>query len=580
MKKRRLAIAAVLFGAAITVGLIWWHRPAKLTNLGDLSAYNEQVRHALPAEPKIERIVYLDQGWTPADSLDFYSRTQGSRLVPYDWFLALEQPDSDKLFRDNEHFRSLGYLVQKPHDLNLDGLPVGFVKDVDSERGDWLGLTCAACHTTEIHHNKVAYRIDGGPTLADIQPLLSRLASAIDRTLDDPAKFERFAARLGSSNRSELRRELQDAAKLRSEFDARNRTPHPYGPGRLDAFGHIVNQVLVVDLAVSSPNQGRAPDAPVSYPCLWDTPHHDFVQWNGIARNKILGSDRLGGLARNVGEVLGVFGEVRVSAPGSATIFTGYRSSIRIPDLIHLENLIRKLHSPQWPAEFPPIDHVKAEAGRQLFDRHCVRCHARIERDNPTREVVAVKTPLKTVGTDPRMAVNFATRTGKTGRIEGRKEYFVAGDRFGPEARADSMIVHTIAGVILNSPWKQYGDANLRDLRNRDPDDDINSLLVYKARPLNGIWATAPYLHNGSVPNLYQLLKPSAERMAEFHVGSREFDPVNVGFVTAIGPGRFRFRTTDDRGNPIPGNSNTGHEYGTALDEEQRWQLIEYLKTQ
>ena len=578
MKKRRLVNSAVVLGASLTIGLIWWHRPSNPTNLGDLSGYNEQIRHALPADPEIERVVYLEQGWSPADSLDFYSRTQGSRLVPYDWFLALEQPDNDKLFRDNEHIRSLGYLVQRSHDWNPDGLPVGFVNDTDPDRGNWIGLTCAACHTGEIHHNKAAYRIDGAPTLADIQRLLARLTEAIERTLDDSAKFERFATRLGSNKQPEVRRELQAALKQRREFDARNSTPHSYGPGRLDAFGHIVNQVLVVDIGVSSPNQARPPDAPVSYPFLWDTPHHDFVQWNGIARNKILGSDKLGGLARNVGEVLGVFGEVRISPPGTASVFKGYRSSIRIPDLIHLENLVRKLQSPQWPAEFRPIDQQKAEAGRQLFDRHCVRCHAHIDRTNPAREVVAIKTPLKTVGTDPRMATNFATRAGKTGRIEGRKEYFIAGERFGPEARADAMIVHTIAGVILNSPWKQYRDANLRELRHRHQDDDINSILVYKARPLNGIWSTAPYLHNGSVPNLYQLLKPSAERTADFPVGSREFDPVNVGFVSTPSPGAFRFRTTDDAGNPIPGNSNAGHEYGTTLDDEQRWQLIEFLK--
>jgi hypothetical protein len=122
------------------------------------------------------------------------------------------------------------------------------------------------------------------------------------------------------------------------------------------------------------------------------------------------------------------------------------------------------------------------------------------------------------------------------------------------------MIVHTIAGVILHSPWKQYRDASLRELRDRDQVDDINSMLVYKTRPLNGIWATAPYLHNGSVPNLYQLLKPSAERIAAFDVGSREFDPVHVGFVATPGAGSFQFRTTDDTGKPIPGNSNAGHE--------------------
>ena len=219
MRRRMLAIAALSIGAVVTLGLCWWHRGGtKPTDIGDLSAYKEQSRHGLPAEPEIERIVYLDQGWSPADSLDFYSRTQGSRLVPYSWFLALEQPDSEELFRANEHVRALGYLPQQPHELNPDGLPVGFVKDPDPDRGDSLGLTCAACHTAEIHYNKTAIRIDGGPTLADIQQLLARLTAAIDRTLADSAKFERFAERLGASNRAELRRELGNAAKLRREF--------------------------------------------------------------------------------------------------------------------------------------------------------------------------------------------------------------------------------------------------------------------------------------------------------------------------------------------------------------------------
>ena len=48
---------------------------------------------------------------------------------------------------------------------------------------------------------------------------------------------------------------------------------------------------------------------------------------------------------------------------------------------------------------------------------------------------------------------------------------------------------------------------------------------VYKARPLAGMWATAPFLHNGSVPNLYYMLVPAAERPKKFFVGHREFDP-------------------------------------------------------
>jgi len=106
-------------------------------------------------------------------------------------------------------------------------------------------------------------------------------------------------------------------------------------------------------------------------------------------------------------------------------------------------------------------------------------------------------------------------------------------------------------------------------------------LLRYRARPLDGIWATAPYLHNGSVPNLDELLKPATARPAKFHTGTREFDPVHVGFATTAVPGSFEFDTSK------PGNSNGGHEHyrgpGEQQDhvftEDERKALVEYMKT-
>ncbi len=570
-RRRRIAVAGI--GLAILGGALWWYRAGtEPTNTGDRSGYGDATRNGLAMGPNIDRIEYLDQGWSPADSIDFYTRPQGSRLIPFDWFLALEQPDSEDLFRSNEHVARLGYLPQSPCASNPDGLPVGFVRDPDPDRADWLGLTCAACHTTEIHYGRVATRIDGGPTLGDFQEFHARLEAALTRTLAEPPRFHRFADRLRSTDRAALRGQLANAVRDRSQFSARNATPHPYGPGRLDAFGHIVNQVAVASFGGVDPGTLRPPDAPVSYPFLWDTPHHDFVQWNGIARNNVFGSERLGGLARNVGEVLGVFGEIRVSQPNSATVFTGYRSSVRIPDLLVLEDLVRRLQSPRWPANFPEIDRAQAEAGRIIYEARCASCHAPINRSDPARTVRAVKTPIRTVGTDPRMATNFATRRIRAGRLEGRREYFVSGDRFGPDAPADALVVHTILGVVLNSPWKQYTEASFREIH-RGGSADPGGLLVYKARPLNGIWATAPYLHNGSVPNLYQLLRPARDRPTEYFVGSREFDPKDVGFTTEPQPGRFRFRTAD------PGNSNAGHEYGSDLTDDERRQLIEYLKT-
>jgi len=110
---------------------------------------------------------------------------------------------------------------------------------------------------------------------------------------------------------------------------------------------------------------------------------------------------------------------------------------------------------------------------------------------------------------------------------------------------------------------------------------DKSNVLGYKIRPLTGIWATAPYLHNGSVPTLYDLLLPPAQRPTSFSLGTREFDPVKVGYVATPRPdSAFVFNTKDARGLPIPGNANSGHDYGNAaLSEHDRMALVAYLKT-
>ena len=113
-----------------------------------------------------------------------------------------------------------------------------------------------------------------------------------------------------------------------------------------------------------------------------------------------------------------------------------------------------------------------------------------------------------------------------------------------------------------------------------DEADDPDHILGYKFRPLTGIWATAPYLHNGSVPTLYDLLLPPGDRPKSFYVGTREFDSVKVGFKTELSAeNSFLFQAFDDQGKPIQGNLNSGHDYNNAgLSEADREALVEYMK--
>jgi hypothetical protein len=125
--------------------------------------------------------------------------------------------------------------------------------------------------------------------------------------------------------------------------------------------------------------------------------------------------------------------------------------------------------------------------------------------------------------------------------------------------------------------------AAVREQMNGNRPSAVRAQLAYKVRPLSGVWATPPYLHNGSVPNVYALLSPVAERPKTFYLGNREYDPVNLGYLTDEFPGGFEFDTT------IRGNSNSGHEFsddrskegviGRAISPDERRALIEYLKT-
>ena len=163
-----------------------------------------------PVGPAENPYLTLEQGWSEAIQEKFWFTSQGSRLIPYSWFLALEVADSEQLFRDDSHMKGYGYIPFPQFDLNPDALPVGFVRGGASENNEWLGLTCAACHTNILEHEGNAYLIDGAPTLADFTSFYEDLINAMEATHRDDTKFERFAERVSGS--ASLRDELGEFA--------------------------------------------------------------------------------------------------------------------------------------------------------------------------------------------------------------------------------------------------------------------------------------------------------------------------------------------------------------------------------
>ena len=548
-----------------------------------------------PYRETVAKVVYLPQNWEPKESLDFYFTPQGSQLIPYEWFLALEQPGASTTpFRDTQNILKYRYLPQKPDAWNPEGLPVGFVGE--SAAGvKWLGLSCAACHTNELHVGDTAYRIDGAPTQADAQAFLSDLVAAVKTTLRDGAKFDRFAASVLSGkntpeNQAELKGRIALWIQIRSGYNRRNFPgfdPNSTAVlpverfGRLDAVGAIVNEaywaaVKVPDL--SNPTVVAKPaNAPVSYPFLWNAHQQDKVQWLGIAQSGGLGD--FFSLSRNVGEVIGVFGHVEIPSP-IPLVNPGYASTIDLNSLQKLEGLVKTLWSPLWPVEFGAIDPVAAEKGSAIFKRpmaegkSCLDCHGTIARTDPNRSFKM--TPWDT-GTDRLAFDNFHGRVGPSGKLEGQSQKVVPfSGKIPAQADAGMMLGNVVIGTILglytqNPPVDQLSQVEFGQRQRLPLTALARPQALYEARPLNGIWATAPFLHNGSVPTLDALFRASANRPKSFSVGVHQFDTKKVGPVDAEGFPKFNVA--------LPGNSNAGHEYGSELSEDERKWLIEYVKS-
>ena len=555
-------------------------------------------------------VTYLEQGWDAQLREAFYYTPQGSRLMPYTWFLALEQVGSDKAFSDPDNLAGFGYLMPttKNSGLNPDGLPVGFVKGEFDEPGlgHWIGLTCAACHTNDLTYDDRTIRIDGAPTLADFNSFLSALAAAVRATRlkitanePDAEKFTRFAARvLGHRPDADEEKQLArafNAYAVTLEGETWMRTPPlPAGPARTDALGQIINALSVFDL--HEPDNLRPTSAPVSYPFLWYTPRLEWVQWVPIANNPI---------ARNGGEALGVFGRANLTG-GADELFT---SSALFSNLFALEQWVDNLRPPPWPADiFGPVDAELAERGAGLFRENCLGCHNmppfRMSKPgkyiDPEKQFIRITAVNFTkVGTDPQYTLDLINRMTKTGPLKDSlfARMPVRSPECGPDAPPQARAVvpggeyfaatvgaitkRGLAELGLTPAEKMaYADYRFCPMEAGDtgpkpyapPADQATRL---KAGPLLGIWATGPFLHNGSVPTVYELLSPPEERSRVFWVGNRELDTERLGYVSEEGPGLFRFDTS------LAGNRNIGHAFPKKgpLTPEERMAVIEFLKS-
>lgn len=219
----------------------------------------------------------------------------------------------------------------------------------------------------------------------------------------------------------------------------------------------------------------------------------------------------------------GLTSSLRESVLSSAIGDGASRKSIALSNLDRIERWLLTVPSPPYPFE---IDRALADRGRPLYDRQCAQCHA------PGGKRTGTVIPIDEVGTD-RQRLDMWTAAAATAYNAFAEGY----------------------------PW-DFGA--------------FRKTNGYVAVPLDGVWLRAPYLHNGSVPSLHDLLEAPAGRTTRFHRGYDVYDPQRIGFVSSGGIAE-RAGTLYDT--TRRGNGNGGHAYGTDLGPSEKRALIEFLKT-
>ncbi|HLG17612.1 MAG TPA: cytochrome c [Blastocatellia bacterium] len=212
------------------------------------------------------------------------------------------------------------------------------------------------------------------------------------------------------------------------------------------------------------------------------------------------------------------------SVRSAALAAAATKKSIDIEGLDRVQQYLMDLPVPKYP--FAVNEQLTAR-GREVFDRDCAVCHA------PGSARIGKVIPLEELGTDPNRNRHWTPAAAD------------AFNHYAPE-----------------KPWAFH---------------NFQSTNGYTARSLEGLWLRAPYLHNGSVPSLVDLLKPPDERPKLFYRGHDVYDQENVGFVS-FGPEAEKYGWKYDTVNVI-GNGNWGHTWGTALSADDKKALTEYLKT-
>src|SRR4029450_11693794 len=202
-------------------GSMGWTTNVLTLSMAGVCAIGLSLANPVAAQSGGDPVIYLDQAWSQADREFYYNVSQGSAVMDYAVFLNLEVDGSQELFRSDANSDRFGLITQGANPrTNPDGLPVGLAKWAPTDgrwKGEYIGLTCAACHNAQLNYKGKKIRVDGGiGNTFDFVAYIAALNDAPQATMKGDVKFDRLAARVGASTpdaKADLRKRVEGEAK-------------------------------------------------------------------------------------------------------------------------------------------------------------------------------------------------------------------------------------------------------------------------------------------------------------------------------------------------------------------------------
>lgn len=546
----------------------------------------------------------VTNGLSADDRKALYSMDEGIHWLPVDVMLSLKKATDKFGVYDETFFEHPEKLGLYPNLVDpTSELPLGIT--VSGDAVPMGGINCATCHTSLISNADGAFfLVDGGSGQFAIDRMIEGTVKSLVATLINPLEFEAFylrfrqradrrggpvAAALGEDklDDSGLRDMIEKASKTGDSADVKEKLKSttggfsagtfgaPPSPGDLSSrtkvfvylakrFVFFFEQVKYGGATpgsnVSASGFGRSnpwsvtkkmfgdhlgyirdgakpvtpvvDGGPINTPHVWDFDRQKWIFWTGVTNSMV---------ERNMAQGVALLTDF--DWPTKA-------STIKIQKLEAVSKIMRKAKAPSWPKDIlGPIDQALADKGKAAFKDKCLKCHDPKASDQGPG---AAEFNYVDVGTD-------------TSYYEGQVEKIGSYDLF----------TDVLAPMMGKVKAKAKTDEGIPDLA---PYETGRTPVVWRkpkanafvAKPLAGIWASAPFLHNGSVPTVADLLKPAKSRAKEFYVGSFVYDPKALGYVSdPSDPRNFKFSTADK------GNSNQGHEF--TVDDPAA--VIEFLKS-